>query len=340
MKALRLHKNEALQWDDIEEQVPSKNTVKVKISHIALNHLDLFSYRGMAFAQRQLPIVVGAEAAGTIVSLGDNVDSALLNKRVVIYSAKACGHCDMCLKGKENLCTQNAGIYGFNLDGFASETVVVPANLVIPVPDDLDNQSAVCAPITFATVHHMLMDNAKLLKGETILVHAGGSGVGSTAILMAKHLGATVITTVGSKEKEQKAYNLGADFVINYKEKRFEREVRKYTKKDGVDVVFEHIGPSTWSGSLLSLKMAGRLVTCGSTSGVTAETNLLHLYNKQIRIIASFGSAIKNVEQSLLMMSKDKLLPVIDDVVSIDNFELGLNKLRSRNVFGKIILAL
>ena len=86
--------------------------------------------------------------------------------------------------------------------------------------------------------------------------------------------------------------------------------------------------------------MAGRLVTCGSTSGVTAETNLLHLYNKQIRIIASFGSAIKNVEQSLLMMSKDKLLPVIDDVVSIDNFELGLNKLRSRNVFGKIILAL
>lgn len=339
MKALRLHKNEILKWDDINEEEPLENCVKVKISHVALNHLDLFSYRGMAFAQRQLPIIVGVESAGTVVSLGKNVDSLLLNKRVVIYPGKICGSCDMCVKGKENLCAQVAGIYGFHIDGFASEYVTVPSNLVIPIPDTLESKYAVCAPITFATVHHMLMDNAQLLAGEQILVHAGGSGIGSTAIRLAKHLGSEVITTVGSQEKVRKAYDLGADYVINYNEKRFEREVRKYTKKAGVDVVFEHIGPSTWSGSLLSLKMGGRLVTCGSTSGVSAETNLLLLYNKQIRIIASFGGTKNSVYKSLLLMSESKILPVIEEVIHIAEFEKGLDKLRNRNVFGKIILA-
>ena len=117
----------------------------------------------------------------------------------------------------------------------------------------------------------MLFDNAKLEPGETILVHAGGSGIGSAAIQLAKKMGCTVITTVGSDDKIEKAKALGADHVINYREDRFEGVVRKLTKKKGVDVVFEHVGADTWAGSMLCLKRGGRLVTCGSTSGVSTH---------------------------------------------------------------------
>ena len=113
----------------------------------------------------------------------------------------------------------------------------------------------------------MLFDNAKLQPGETILVQAGGSGIGTVAIKMAKAIGCTVITTVGDDEKAAKAKALGADHVINYRKDRFETITRKLTNKKGVDVVFEHVGGEGFNGSLLVLKRGGRLVTCGSTAG-------------------------------------------------------------------------
>ena len=117
----------------------------------------------------------------------------------------------------------------------------------------------------------MLFDNAKLKPGETILVHAGGSGIGSVAIKMAKAMGCTVITTVGDDAKAEKAKALGADHVINYKTERFEGVTRKLTAKKGVDVVFEHVGGEGFNASLLCLKRGGRLVTCGSTAGPTRD---------------------------------------------------------------------
>ncbi len=158
-------------------------------------------------------------------------------------------------------------VHGFHLDGFAQEKVNLPARLLVPAPPGVDAVAAALAPVTFGTVEHMLFDNAKLEPGETILVHAGGSGIGTAAIQLAKKIGCTVITTVGSDDKIEKARALGADHVINYRTDRFEGVVRKLTKKKGVDVVFEHVGKDTWAGSMLVMKRGGRLVTCGSTFG-------------------------------------------------------------------------
>ena len=165
----------------------------------------------------------------------------------------------------------------------------MPARLVVPVPDGVSLRDAACAPIAFGTVEHMLFDNAKLKPGETILVHAGGSGIGSVAIKMAKALGCTVITTVGDDAKAEKAKALGADHVINYKTERFEGVTRKLTAKKGVDVVFEHVGGEGFNASLLCLKRGGRLVTCGSTAGPTVTINLMQLFQQQYKILASFG---------------------------------------------------
>jgi alcohol dehydrogenase len=316
---------------------PGAGEVQIAIKAIGLNHIDVWGWRGMAFAKRKLPLIVGVEAAGEIVAVGSDVTSVKPGDRVVAYGALTCGQCKACREGRDNLCENVSSIMGFHVDGFARDLVNMPARLVVKIPDGVNFRDAACAPVAFGTVQHMLFDNAKLEPGETILVQAGGSGIGSSAIKMAKAIGSTVITTVGDDAKAEKAKALGADHVINYKTDRFESIVRKLTGKKGVDVAFEHVGPDTFNGSLLCLKRGGRLVTCGSTSGQSITMNLFQLYLQQYRIFGSFGCSLRNIRESLAKMASG-LTPVIDTEVPLAEFERGLNRLESRQVFGKIIV--
>jgi alcohol dehydrogenase len=338
MRALTLITDRKLELADAPPPpAPGAGEVQVRVRAVALNHIDVWGYRGMAFAKRKMPLVVGAEAAGEIAAIGDGVTEFKPGDPVVMYGALTCGVCRACREGRDNLCEDVKGVMGFHVDGFACDLVNLPARLTIPVPAGVAFRDAACAPIAFATVEHMLFDNAKLEAGETILVHAGGSGIGTAAIQMAKQIGCTVITTVGSDEKAAKAKALGADHVINYRTDRFEGAVRKLTAKKGVDVVFEHVGADTFAGSLLSLKRGGRLVTCGATSGPSTTLNLMQLFQQQYRIIGSFGASMRNIRDALAKM-KGGLRPVIDTEVPLAEFERGLQKLESRDVFGKIVV--
>ncbi len=269
--------------------------------------------------------------------LGAGSTNFKVGDKVVMYGAMTCGRCAACREGRDNLCENVAGIMGFHIDGFARDLINLPARLVIPVPDGVSLRDAACAPIAFGTVEHMLFDNAKLKPGETILVHAGGSGIGSVAIKMAKALGCTVITTVGDDSKAEKAKALGADHVINYKTERFEGVTRKLTGKKGVDVVFEHVGGEGFNGSLLCLKRGGRLVTCGSTAGPTVTINLMQLFQQQYKILGSFGASMRNIRDSLSKIAAG-MAPIIDTEVELADFERGLARLESRQVFGKVIV--
>jgi NADPH:quinone reductase-like Zn-dependent oxidoreductase len=340
MRALRLHGDRDLRIDDVAApEAPAPGEVQIRVRAVGLNHIDVWGYRGMAFARRKLPLAVGAEASGEIVAVGEGVTCFTPGQSVVMYGAMTCGECPACVEGRDNLCENVGGIMGFHVDGFARETINMPARLVIPVPDGVSFEQAACAPIAFGTVQHMLFDNAKLQPGESILVHAGGSGIGTAAIKMAKAIGCTVYATVGDDEKGVKAKELGADFVVNYREERFEGEVRRLTKRKGVDVVFEHVGADTWNGSLLCLKRGGRLVTCGSTSGVSVTMNLMQLFQQQYRIFGSFGCSMRNISESLEKMASG-MTPVIDTVFPLEDFSQGLDRLESRKVFGKIIVTL
>ncbi|MCC2111710.1 MAG: zinc-binding dehydrogenase [Hyphomicrobiales bacterium] len=341
MRALQLLSERKLEIVDVAEPpAPAADEVQVAIGAVALNHIDVWGWRGMAFARRKLPLIVGAEAAGTVTAVGSDAGGFTVGQKVVLYGAETCGVCPACRDGRDNLCEDVGGVHGFHLDGFAVERVNMKARLCIPVSDKVEITDAACAPITFGTVEHMLFDNAKLKGGETVLVHAGGSGIGTAAIRLAKAIGANVITTVGSEEKAEKARALGADHVINYREDRFEGVVRKLTKKKGVDVVFEHTGVDTWQGSLLCLRRGGRLVTCGSTTGTVAQINLMQLFQQQYRIFGSFGCAIRNVADAVAKMADGTALPVIDTVLPLERIEEGLARLESRQVFGKIVITL
>jgi alcohol dehydrogenase len=338
MRALTLIADRKLELaDPSSPAAPAAGEVQVAVKAVALNHLDLWGYRGMAFAKRKMPVVVGVEAAGEIAAVGPGTSGLRPGDPVVMYGALTCGTCKACREGRDNLCENVAGIMGFHVDGFARDLVNIPARLVIPVPAGVTLRDAACAPIAFATVQHMLFDNARLEPGESVLVHAGGSGIGTVAIKMAKAIGCTVITTVGDDAKAEKAKSLGADHVINYRTDRFEGAVRKLTGKKGVDVVFEHVGAETFNGSLLCLKRGGRLVTCGATSGPSTTINLMQLFQQQYRIIGSFGASMRNIRESLAKMAGG-LLPVIDTEVPLADFERGLARLESRQVFGKIIV--
>jgi NADPH:quinone reductase-like Zn-dependent oxidoreductase len=338
MRALQLFGDRDLRLTDMHAPPPpGDGEVQVRVKALALNYLDVWGFRGMAFAKRKMPQVVGVEASGEVASVGEGVTRFKAGDPVVMYGAETCGHCRACREGRDNLCENVAGIMGFHIDGFARELLNRPERLVVPVPQGVSFTDAACAPIGFGTVQHMLFDNAKLEPGESILVHAGGSGIGTAAIKMAKAIGCTVYTTVGDDEKGEKAKALGADHVINYRTERFEGEVRKLTKRKGVDVVFEHVGAETWNGSLLCLKRGGRLVTCGSTSGVSTTMNLMQLFQQQYRIFGSFGCSMRNIRESLEKMAGG-LTPVIDRVYSLEDFREGLERLESRRVFGKVVV--
>lgn len=340
MRALTLVADRKLELRDVPPPPPpGAGEVQIRVRAVALNHIDVWGWRGMAFAKRQMPLVVAAEAAGEIATVGSGTTAFKPGDPVVMYGAITCGHCKACREGRDNLCENVAGIMGFHVDGFARDLVNMPERLVIPVPAGVAFCDAACAPIAFSTVQHMLFDNARLEPGETVLVHAGGSGIGTIAIKMAKAIGCSVITTVGDDAKTEKARALGADHVINYRTERFEGVVRKLTGKKGVDVVFEHVGADTFNGSLLCLKRGGRLVTCGATSGPSTTLNLMQLFQQQYRIIGSFGASMRNIRESLDKMAAG-MLPVIDTEVTVENFEHGLARLESRQVFGKIVVTL
>ncbi len=339
MRALQLIEDRRLEAVELPEpEAPAPGEVTLRVKAVALNHIDVWGWRGMAFAKRKMPLTIGAEASGVVEAIGPGVSNVLPGQLVSVYGARVCGYCKACREGRDNLCEHVGGVHGFHLDGFAQEKINIPARQLVVAPPGIDAVAAALAPVTFGTVEHMLFDNAKLQPGETILVHAGGSGIGSAAIQLAKRMGCMVITTVGSDDKIEKAKALGADHVINYRVDRFEGVVRKLTKKKGVDVVFEHVGKDTWAGSILSMKRGGRLVTCGSTSGVSTEMNLMMLFQQQLKLLGSFGCRMENMANAMQKMAQGIVHPVIDTEVGFSEIDVALKRMEERSIFGKIIL--
>jgi NADPH:quinone reductase-like Zn-dependent oxidoreductase len=340
MRALQLFGDRDVRLVELDPPPPpGPGEAQIRVRTVGLNHLDVWGFRGMAFAKRKLPLTVAAEAAGEVVAVGEGVTNLRPGQRVVPFGAITCGTCRACREGRDNLCENVSGVRGFHIDGFAQELTNHPARLLVPVPDAVSTSDAACVTVAYGTVEHMLFDNAKLEPGEWILVHAGGSAIGSIAIRIAKSLGCTVITTVGSEDKAARARALGADHVINYREDRFEGVVRRITGKKGVDVVFEHVGADTWQGSLLSMKRGGRLVTCGATSGASGSINLMQLFQQQYRITGSFGCRVANMESALARIASG-VRPVIDTEYTLETYGEGLGRMEHRDVFGKILVSL
>ena len=340
MKAVYLTEHgdiDVLTYGELPDPVPSEGEVLVRVRACGVNHVDLWIRRGLPFLKVPFPFVPGGDIAGEVVAVGPATAALSIGTRVLVNPGVSCGRCERCLSGRDNLCA-HFRVFGEHLPGGYAEFVRVPAENLVPLPLDLSFVTAACLPGVFITTWNMIFDQAKLAPGEWILIHAGGSGVGSAAIQLARLVGANIITTAGSDEKVAKAIALGAHHGINYKTHDFLREVRRITKKRGVDVVIEHIGEDVWERSLLCLVTGGRLVTCGATSGYLPKTDLRHVFFRHLQILGAGVGRKASLFRITQLVLEGKLQPVLDRVLPLKEAQLAHQLLEQRQQFGKVVL--
>jgi len=340
MKAARIYQHggpEVLLYEDAPEPAIRANQVLVRVRACALNHLDLFVRGGIPGMKFAMPHVLGSDIAGEIVEVGPLSERVKPGWRVLLSPGLSCRQCEQCLSGNDNLCRRYT-LFGYGADGGNCELLAAPEYSVIQIPGDLGFDEAAAVPLVFLTAWHMLMARARLQPGEDVLVLGASSGVGSAAIQISRMFQCRVIATAGGEEKLAKARALGADHVIDHYRQDISAEVRKITSKRGVDVVVEHVGAATWPKSLESLAPAGRLVTCGATTGYDARIDLRYLFSKQWSVLGSFMGTMGELHQVLKFVFRKQLKPVIDRVYPLAEIRAAHDRLERKEQFGKVIV--
>jgi NADPH:quinone reductase-like Zn-dependent oxidoreductase len=326
-----------LRYVEYPEPVIGANEVLVRVRACALNHLDLWVRRGLPGVSIPLPHIPGSDVAGEVAKIGAEVRSIKVGQKVVLAPGVTCGHCPACIAGNDNRCREFTNL-GYKIDGGCAEYVRCPEVNCMPYPDNLDWVDAAAVPLVFLTAWHMLVNRAELQPGEEVLVLAAGSGVGIAAIQIAKFFGARVIATAGSEEKLEKAKRLGADEVIHHGTMEIDKEVRRLTANRGVDVVVEHVGLATWEKSVKSLAIAGRLVTCGATTGYDAKLDLRFLFSRQLSILGSYMGTKGELRTVLKLVAQGRLKPVVDKVFPLQACAAAHGYLEAGKHFGKVVL--
>jgi len=337
MKAVRFHEQggvEVLRHEEAPDPKIGPEDVLVRVRACAVNHLDIWVRSALPVS---LPHVAGSDVAGEVQAVGERVTGFKPGDRVVVNPALSCGACEWCLAGDDSVCI-DFKILGSQVDGGYAKLVSVPGRNVHPIPPGLSFEEAAAFPLVFLTAWHMLLTRARLTAGETCLIHAAGSGIGSAAIQIARLCGARVIATAGSRDKLEKARELGADEVVNYRDGDFAKKVLEMTHGRGVDVVFEHIGPETWMGSLRCLARSGRLVTCGATSGPKVELDLRFFYSRQLSVSGSIMGTRREFRRILQLVAAGRLKPVIDSTFPLAEAAEAQTRMEQRKNFGKIML--
>ena len=340
MKAVFFEKNggpDVLRYGELPEPRAGAGEALVRVEACGLNHLDLWMRQGLPGVAIPMPHVSGSDIVGRVVRKGAQVTGVKVGQRVLVAPGISCGKCSECRAGRDSRCP-SFQIVGLQKNGGYAELAAVPGRNLIPVSDRLKPEEWAAVPLVFMTAWHMLMTRARLRKGETVLVHAAGSGVGSAAIQVARLQGAKVFATAGSDDKLAKAKRLGAAWGINYNRVDFAQEVLRLTDHRGVDVVFEHIGPATWAGSVRCLARGGRLVTCGATTGPKVELDLRFFFTKELSVMGCYMGSLRELKQVLKLIGKGKLRPVVGGVFSLEDARRAQEKMESRDFFGKLVL--
>jgi NADPH:quinone reductase-like Zn-dependent oxidoreductase len=340
MKALAFNEHgglDKLRYQDVPEPKIGDGEVLVKVRACALNHLDLFVREGLPGLKLPLPFWSGCDIAGEIAEVGAAVEGVAVGDRVAVNPNLSCGRCEFCIRGEDSLCV-TYGILGEHTHGGLAEGVKVDGRNVVKLPDHVKFEDAAAFILVSMTAWRMLVTQARLRPGEDLLIIGVGGGVSSTAVQIGKLCGARVWVTSSSDDKLARARELGADECINYAKEDWAKAVFQKTGRRGVDVILENVGAATWQGSIRSLAKAGRLVTCGATSGPIGETDIRLVFWKQISIIGSTMASRREFNEVMTQLFRGKLRAIVDSVMSLQDGVAAQQKLAEGKQFGKIVL--
>tara|TARA_Y100000588_G_scaffold96261_2_gene104294 strand:- start:2449 stop:3429 length:981 start_codon:yes stop_codon:yes gene_type:complete len=313
---------EVFRIQEIPDPIPGPEDVLVEVKATALNRADLLQRRGRYPAPLGIRgDVPGLEMAGVVLSVGDLVEGFSEGDRV----------------------------FGLLGGGGYAEKVITNYSMLAHIPDNLDFNNAAAVPEVFMTAYDALFNHCELRMGESALIHAAGSGVGTAAIQLAKSVGAVTFGTAGSQEKIDKAKELGLDLGVNYNTQQFPEVIKDATNSRGVDVILDVIGAPYWVDNISSLTTKGRMVIVGTMGGATQEVNLGALMQKRLTIK---GTVLRSrsmpekmtlnqqfVKHVLPLLGHGNIKPVVDRIFSIEEVADAHTYMETNANFGKIILS-
>ncbi|MBX7255450.1 MAG: zinc-binding dehydrogenase [Candidatus Hydrogenedentes bacterium] len=341
MKAAFINQNgdlDVIEFGEVADPEPAENEVVVRLQAAALNHLDIWVRKGRPGVELSIPHVLGSDGMGTISAVGKNVTTVRVGDSVVINPGLSCDACEYCLRGDQSECLF-FGIVGMSRPGTFAEYVAVPAVNVQPAPAHLNPAEAASLPLAHITAWHMLMSRGNLRAGETVLIHGIGGGVALAGLQLAKMAGAEVIVTSSSQDKLDRALQLGADHVINYRTNpNVAAAVKDLTGGRGVDLIQDTTGAATWPINFSSIRRGGRIVHCGVTTGKTVEVDISALYWNHVTVMGSTMGSHEDFRKLLRTVSSTKLKPVVDCVFPLADAKSAVGKMEVGEQFGKIVL--
>ncbi len=334
-------------FDDVADPVPAPGELLVQVRACGLNRLDLLQRAAPLARGFSLPHIAGLDVAGVVVGHGAGLDDAApaIGSRVLVDPVSTCGRCDRCIAGHTPYCEQLRTVGSTRPGGFA-ELVAVPAAHAYPIPVGMNYVEAAALPVPYITAWHALMVAGKLRPGETVLINGAGAGVSIALIQFAKAAGATVIGTIRGAARTARAVQVGCDHVIDcvtdhvtgHDVDDIASSVVRLTGGRGVDLAVDHVGPALFEATINSLAICGRMVFCGTTTGVRAEFDLPAVYHWGRTLIGAGGYHPYEFVDMLAAVAKHDLRPVIDSVRPFRELPQALARMEAGGFFGRLIV--
>jgi NADPH:quinone reductase-like Zn-dependent oxidoreductase len=327
-------------YGEVDKPQPGPTDVLIKVGACALNHLDIFVLEGWPGLKLHFPHIGGADIAGEVVEIGSKVTGIAAQDRVALTPGFVpTGISDEYIAAGEDSVSPQFRIFGEHVAGGFAEYVVAPAHTVVKIPDQRSFSQAAAPLLVGCTAWRMLVTKAQVRAGQTVLVVGSGGGVNSFSILLAKHLGAKVVALAGSSAKRDLAFRLGADEVIFYREvPDWERNVRNWTNRRGVDVVIDNVGQATFARSISCLARGGRLITVGNTSGYQVNFDNRLVFGRQISVLGSTMANRVETKDAIEFAWKHFPAYLIDRELGLSSGKDGYRALLNDEQLGKIVL--
>jgi NADPH:quinone reductase-like Zn-dependent oxidoreductase len=328
---------DVIQYGDVPDPTPGSGEVLVRVRACALNYLDIWVRRGWPSLKLDKPHWCGADVAGVIEKVGAGVTGWRAGQRVVVNPGVNAYEDEFTRRGEDSV-SPGYHIFGEHVRGGAADYIAVPAGNLETIPDSVDFPEAAAPLLVGLTAWRMLIKQAALRAGETVLVVGSGGGVNSMAIQIAKLAGAEVFAVASDAEKAKLARDLGADVVLDRSQVNWGKEIYKLTSKRGVDIVVDNVGRATLNTSMLAVARGGRIVIVGNTSGPQTEIDIRYIFSKQISLVGSTMGSREDFRTITSLLWERKIRPVIDSVMPLSEGKEAYRRMEEGKQSGKIVL--